>query len=113
MRRLTLNLLRRHLEQGWRGGLELCSKAGRGRAPQASIERPSTGTRDRRGHRSPREGTEMDHQPEPTTVVSAARDVAAASAQAAPEAERTRRLDPDVVKAVLAAGFARHFVPAE
>ncbi|SDD12282.1 acyl-CoA dehydrogenase family protein [Actinokineospora iranica] len=55
----------------------------------------------------------MDHQPSPTPLVSAARDVAVAAAEAAPAAERARRLDPDVVKAVVAAGFARHFVPVE
>lgn len=55
----------------------------------------------------------MDNQPVSTTLVSAARDVAAAAAQSAPAAERNRRLDPDVVKAVVAAGFSRHFVPVE
>ncbi|WP_433859342.1 acyl-CoA dehydrogenase family protein [Streptomyces kronopolitis] len=47
-----------------------------------------------------------------TTLLSAAREVASLAARAAPTAEAGRRLDPDVVKAFVAAGFPRHFVPA-
>ncbi|MER5494715.1 hydrolase [Streptomyces sp. NPDC002454] len=45
------------------------------------------------------------------TLLSAAEDVAALAADQAARADETRRLDPDVMKAVLGAGFARHFVP--
>ncbi|UNO43003.1 acyl-CoA dehydrogenase family protein [Streptomyces sp. MST-110588] len=45
------------------------------------------------------------------TLSSAAREVAVAAAQGAATAETNRRLDPDVVKALAEAGFARHFVP--
>ncbi|GAU65804.1 RecT protein [Streptomyces sp. NBRC 110611] len=47
-----------------------------------------------------------------TALLPAARDVAAAAARCAAAAEADRRLDPDVVKALVAAGFPRHFVPA-
>ncbi|MER6051771.1 hydrolase [Streptomyces sp. NPDC001793] len=47
-----------------------------------------------------------------TTLLAAAGDVAAAAARCAPAAEAARRLDPDVVKSLVAAGFPRHFVPA-
>lgn len=47
-----------------------------------------------------------------TTLLTAARDVAAAAARCAAAAEADRRLDTDVVKALVAAGFPRHFVPA-
>lgn len=42
---------------------------------------------------------------------SAAVDVAAIAARCAADAEARRQLDPEVVKAVVTAGFARHFVP--
>lgn len=42
---------------------------------------------------------------------SAAREVAVVAEQRAAETERARRLDPEVVDALRAAGFARHFVP--
>ncbi|MFD7710436.1 hydrolase [Streptomyces sp. NPDC059786] len=45
-------------------------------------------------------------------LVSAARSVGREAARCAAAAETARRLDPDVVKAVVAAGFARHLVPA-
>ncbi|WP_329495104.1 acyl-CoA dehydrogenase family protein [Kitasatospora herbaricolor] len=45
-------------------------------------------------------------------LVEAAADVAKTAAELAGEAERDRRLDARVVRAVLDAGFARHFVPA-
>ncbi|MFF5129491.1 hydrolase [Streptomyces syringium] len=48
-----------------------------------------------------------------TTLSSAAREVAEAAARSAAAAEANRRLDPDVVKSVVAAGFPRHFVPAD
>ncbi|MEO3756414.1 acyl-CoA dehydrogenase family protein [Streptomyces sp. B6B3] len=48
-----------------------------------------------------------------TTLSSAARGVGEAAAEAAPAAEANRRLDPDVVKALVEAGFARHFVPTD
>ncbi|MFF3333565.1 acyl-CoA dehydrogenase family protein [Streptomyces sp. NPDC002888] len=47
----------------------------------------------------------------PGALRSAAEEVAVLAGEHAARAEETRRLDPDVVKAVLAAGFARHFVP--
>jgi len=49
----------------------------------------------------------MSDQP----LSSAAVDVAAIAARCAADAEVTRQLDPDVVKAMVTAGFARHFVP--
>nr|AEM44243.1 oxygenase [uncultured bacterium] len=49
---------------------------------------------------------------EPSTLQSAAEEVAALAGGYAAGADETGRLEPDVVKAVLAAGFARHFVPA-
>jgi two-component flavin-dependent monooxygenase/oxygenase LndZ5 len=49
---------------------------------------------------------------EPSTLQSAAEEVAALAGGYAAGADETRRLEPDVMKAVLAAGFARHFVPA-
>jgi len=42
---------------------------------------------------------------------SAAVDTAAIAARCAADAETRRQLDPDVVKAIVAAGFTRHFVP--
>ncbi|MGQ0777769.1 MAG: hydrolase [Pseudonocardiales bacterium] len=45
------------------------------------------------------------------SLSSAAVDVAAIAARCAADAEASRQLDPDVVKAVVTAGFARHFVP--
>lgn len=39
-------------------------------------------------------------------------DLVAGAARCAESGERQRRLDPDVVAALLTAGFARHFVPA-
>ncbi|MET8831011.1 acyl-CoA dehydrogenase family protein [Streptomyces sp. NPDC004610] len=48
----------------------------------------------------------------PTTIVHKAAQVAEAAARRADEAERARRLSPEVVDAVREAGFARHFVPA-
>lgn len=42
---------------------------------------------------------------------SAAADVAAIAARCAAEAEARGQLDPEVVKALVEAGFARHFVP--
>ncbi|BCK71616.1 hydrolase [Streptomyces libani subsp. rufus] len=47
-----------------------------------------------------------------TPLLAAAGDVASAAAHRAAAAEADRRLDPDVVKALVAAGFPRHFVPA-
>lgn len=47
-----------------------------------------------------------------TRLAPAARTVAALAAERAAVAEANRRLDPDVVRAVVDAGFARHFVPA-
>ncbi|MEU6131745.1 acyl-CoA dehydrogenase family protein [Saccharopolyspora sp. NPDC047091] len=47
-----------------------------------------------------------------TAFITAAQQVGAAAAAAAPRAERDRRLDPEVVRGLVAAGFARHFVPA-
>jgi alkylation response protein AidB-like acyl-CoA dehydrogenase len=46
-------------------------------------------------------------------VAKAARDVASLAARYAVRAEADLRLAPEVVQAVVAAGFARHFVPAE
>ncbi|WP_327672980.1 MULTISPECIES: acyl-CoA dehydrogenase family protein [unclassified Streptomyces] len=48
----------------------------------------------------------------PATLSEAARDVAAEAARGAATAETERRLSTDVVKAAVAAGFARHLVPA-
>jgi alkylation response protein AidB-like acyl-CoA dehydrogenase len=42
---------------------------------------------------------------------SAAADVAAIAARCAADAESRRQLDPEVAKALVEAGFARHFVP--
>lgn len=47
------------------------------------------------------------------SLSAAAVDVAALAASCAAEAEATRRLHPDTVKAVVGAGFMRHFVPVE
>jgi alkylation response protein AidB-like acyl-CoA dehydrogenase len=47
----------------------------------------------------------------PSTLAEAAQEVSTTAAEEAANAEANRRLDPDVVKAFLAAGFARHFVP--
>ncbi|MFD9690756.1 acyl-CoA dehydrogenase family protein [Kitasatospora sp. NPDC059088] len=44
-------------------------------------------------------------------LVSAARETGALAAQRADRAEAARRLDPEVAGALVAAGFARHFVP--
>ncbi|MEX5633303.1 acyl-CoA dehydrogenase family protein [Parafrankia sp. FMc2] len=53
----------------------------------------------------------MEHNPTPTGLAAAASEVAADAARRAGVAEAARRLDPDVVKAMVAAGFPRHFVP--
>jgi two-component flavin-dependent monooxygenase/oxygenase LndZ5 len=45
------------------------------------------------------------------SLASAAEDVSVLAAQYATQMESARRLDPAVVKAMLDAGFARHFVP--
>ncbi|MGH3913449.1 MAG: hydrolase [Pseudonocardiaceae bacterium] len=45
------------------------------------------------------------------SLSSAAVDVAAIAARCAADAEAMRQLDPDVAKAIVTAGFARHFVP--
>ncbi|MFC8042162.1 acyl-CoA dehydrogenase family protein [Nocardia sp. NPDC057353] len=47
------------------------------------------------------------------TLAAAAVDVAAIAGRCAAAAEENGRLDPDVVRALVAAGFARHFVPTE
>lgn len=44
-------------------------------------------------------------------LLSAAKDIVEIAAKNAADAETNRKLDPDVVDAVLKAGFARHFVP--
>ncbi|WLQ40109.1 hydrolase [Streptomyces laculatispora] len=46
-------------------------------------------------------------------LLSAAEHVAALAGDQAARADETRRLDPDLMKAVLDAGFARHFVPLQ
>ncbi|MBZ6295933.1 acyl-CoA dehydrogenase family protein [Streptomyces olivaceus] len=46
-------------------------------------------------------------------VARAAQDVASLAALRADRAEEDRRLTADVVRAIVAAGFARHFVPAD
>ncbi|MFJ8360470.1 hydrolase [Streptomyces sp. NPDC093984] len=48
-----------------------------------------------------------------TGLLSAAKDVATAAERSAAAAEADRRLDTEVVKEVVAAGFARHFVPRD
>ena len=53
----------------------------------------------------------LDHQLTMVDLSSAARDVATVAGQHAAETERARRLHPEVVDALRAAGFARHFVP--
>ncbi|MDQ4031919.1 MAG: hydrolase [Actinomycetota bacterium] len=45
------------------------------------------------------------------SLSSAAVDVAAIAARCSADAEERRQLDSDVVKAIVTAGFARHFVP--
>ncbi len=50
-------------------------------------------------------------QGDKSTIVSRAPVVAEVAARHAEEAETARRLSPEVVRAVLDAGFARHFVP--
>lgn len=45
------------------------------------------------------------------SLSSAAVDVVAIAARCAADAEARRQLDPDVVKTIVTAGFARHFVP--
>ncbi len=52
-----------------------------------------------------------EHTASEPGVVRAAPEVAALAARHADQAERDRMMHPDVVKAVVAAGFARHFVP--
>lgn len=47
-----------------------------------------------------------------TGVSSAAEEVATLAAELAAHTESERRLRPDLVQALVAAGFARHFVPA-
>ncbi|GAA2879383.1 hydrolase [Actinoplanes cyaneus] len=54
----------------------------------------------------------LNHPLTDTDLPSAATGIAAIAARCANDAEDNRRLDPEVVSAVLAAGFARHFVPA-
>lgn len=54
----------------------------------------------------------MDHEPAPVTLSAAARETAVIAAEYAPQAENDRRLHPEVVKSLLEAGFARHFVPS-
>jgi len=49
--------------------------------------------------------------PRDPDLTAEAESLAKLAAEAAPEAERERRLSPEVIDAVLAAGFARHFVP--
>ena len=53
----------------------------------------------------------LDQQRTAVDVLTAAREVADAAGQHAAETERARRLHPEVVDALGAAGFARHFVP--
>ncbi|EWC60654.1 Pigment protein [Actinokineospora spheciospongiae] len=55
----------------------------------------------------------MDLESTPTPLLTAAGEVAVAAARCAPGAEARRRLDPEVVKSLVVAGFPRHFVPAE
>lgn len=54
----------------------------------------------------------LDHAQPHNGLATAAADIAETVADRAASAEAARRLDPDVVKAVVSAGFARHFVPA-
>ncbi|TQM85046.1 two-component flavin-dependent monooxygenase/oxygenase LndZ5 [Saccharothrix saharensis] len=54
----------------------------------------------------------LDHPLTQDSLTTATEEVAAVAARCADRAEADRRLDPDVVRAVLDAGFARHFVPA-
>jgi alkylation response protein AidB-like acyl-CoA dehydrogenase len=44
-------------------------------------------------------------------LLAATEDIAVLAARCASDAETQRRLDQDVVKTLLSAGFARHFVP--
>ncbi|MBE8525349.1 hydrolase [Amycolatopsis sp. H6(2020)] len=53
-----------------------------------------------------------DHTSVSPLRADAVQEVAARAAKRAAEAEASRSLTPDVVELVLAAGFARHFVPA-
>lgn len=53
----------------------------------------------------------LDQRLTTVDLSSAARDVAVVAGERAAETERARRLDPEVVDALRAAGFARHFVP--
>jgi alkylation response protein AidB-like acyl-CoA dehydrogenase len=53
----------------------------------------------------------MDQDRTPNALAVAAGEVALAAAERAAAAEADRRLDPDIVKGVVAAGFPRHFVP--
>jgi two-component flavin-dependent monooxygenase len=48
----------------------------------------------------------------PATVLTAAEEVARIAAGHAQQSERQRRLGTEVVRALISAGFARHFVPA-
>lgn len=50
--------------------------------------------------------------PTPSDLVAAASETAKLAAEHSTAAEANRCLHPDVVRAVIAAGFARHFVPA-
>jgi len=53
----------------------------------------------------------LDQQLMTVDLSSAARDVADIAGERAAETERARQLHPEVVSALRAAGFARHFVP--
>lgn len=55
----------------------------------------------------------MDETLTQSGVSAAAEQVAALAAQLAAEAENARQLHPDVAEALVAAGFARHFVPRD
>lgn len=55
----------------------------------------------------------LDQSPSESGVERAAPEVAALAGEHAAAAEAARLLDPDVVQAIRAAGFARHFVPTE
>ena len=53
----------------------------------------------------------LDHPLTQTSLSTATQQITAVAARCANDAETNRRLDPDVVTAVLDAGYARHFVP--
>lgn len=54
----------------------------------------------------------LNHSPTQPGLLPAAEQIAEIAGKYAADAEADRRLHPDVVQAVLEAGFARHFVPA-